>query len=414
MADSKRLKIVDDFLAGQNGVLRLEPAWVSRDFLPPGKRLGLPEDQYDVGERGCICERWIASTTHADNTINVPDEGFSYLAIEGGERMTLKEAVEIAGPKIMGEKYAKAHGNRLGRLAKIYDFAARIPHHLHQMKKDAVKVGANSKEEAYYFPGGLDMGAHPETFFGVHRWIVEDKKQEEVILPLLEEWNSDNILRHASAELLCPNDGFHIPSGILHAPGTALTIELQEDSDVFAMLQALVAGKIIPKDLLYKDVTDEDRKTLKERAVLEQVDWEACADPYFYENHHLGERLVEATKQAGGEEYWIYYNTTSFSGKRTVVKPGGTFTCAENGVYNILVWQGEGTFDGKPIKAGDFNLDELLITHDKAITPLAITNTGREDLQLIKFFGPDINLDVPMIQMRGPLAKRGFDGSWKK
>ncbi len=74
------------------------------------------------------------------------------------------------------------------------------------------------------------------------------------------EWKDDLILQHSRAYLLVPGEGFHLPSGVLHAPGTALTIELQEDSDVFAMLQALVAGKIISKDLLFKDVRPEDRK----------------------------------------------------------------------------------------------------------------------------------------------------------
>jgi hypothetical protein len=66
---------VEKALAAGNGILRLEPAWVARDFLPPGRRLGLTEAQYDVGERGWICERWLASTTKADNRISPPDEG---------------------------------------------------------------------------------------------------------------------------------------------------------------------------------------------------------------------------------------------------------------------------------------------------------------------------------------------------
>ena len=405
MADTERLAIVDRALELGNGILRLEPAWVARDFLPPGRRLGLTEQAYDVGERGFICERWLASTTKADNAVGPPDEGLSYLALDTDERMTLREAVEIAGPKLMGEQYAANHKG-LGRLAKIYDFAERIPHHLHQMKKDAAKVGANPKEEAYYFPAGVDLGAHPETFFGIHRWIVEDDKQEQVILPLLVDWNSDAILRHASAELLVPGEGFHIPSGILHAPGTAVTIELQEDSDVFAMLQALVAGKIISKELLFKDVTKQDRQKLGEKAVLSQVDWQACADPYFYENHHLQPVPVAQTQQQGCQEWWIYYNTTKFSGKRLVVEPGAKVQCAERGVYSVLVWRGEGVFDGHAIKAGDNALEELLITHDKAITPLEIENTGGEDLEIFKFFGPDINVDVPRIKMRGDLAER--------
>jgi hypothetical protein len=112
--------------------------------------------------------------------------------------------------------------------------------------------------------------------------------------------------------------------------------------------------------------------------------------------------LIEETRQEGGEEYWIYYNTTKFSGKKLVVKPGKSFISVDKGVYNILVWQGEGRYDGHPIKARDFDQDELLVTYAKATTPIKVENTGREDLVIIKFFGPDINLDVPMIPRYKP------------
>jgi hypothetical protein len=387
--------IVEKALEKGGGILSLEPAWVARDFLPPGRRLGLREGEYDVGERGFICERWLASVTRADNRVGPPDEGLSYLALDGGDRVTLKDAVDAAPEAILGAGYARTHKG-LGRLAKIYDFAARIPYHIHQMEKDARKLGHNSKEEAYYFPEGVDLGPHPETYFGVHPYIV-DQKKFDILLPYLKEWNSDLILRHSRAYLNVPGDGFHLPSGILHAPGTALTIELQEDSDVFAMLQALNAGKIISKDLLYKDVTREDRESLGERAVLEQLDWEANGDPYFYENHHTGARLIEGSRQEGGEEYWIYYNTTKFSGKKLVVRPGKSYRCQDKGVYNILVWQGKGRYDGHPIEAGRFDRDELLVSHGRAVGPLEVENTGSEELLVIKFFGPDINLDIPYI-----------------
>lgn len=389
-----RQEIVENALASGNGILRLEPAWVARDFLPPGRRLGLKEEEYEVGERGWISERWLGSTTKADNRVGPPDEGLSYLALEG-ERMTLKEAVEVAGTALMGEAYAKTHRG-LGRLAKIYDFEARIPYHLHQRQADAALVGRNSKEEAYYFPEDVDVGPHPETFFGVHPTIVE-RKEYDCLLPYLVDWNSDLILRHSRAYLLVPGEGFHLPAGGLHAPGTALTIELQEDSDVFAMLQALVAGKIISKELLFKDVRRVDRERLGERAVLNQVDWELSGDPYFYENRHTTPQLIAETLQTGGEEYWIYYNTVRFSGKKLVVKPGQKFESEDKGVYNILVWRGQGLFDGHEIKAGDFQKDELLVSHRKATTPLWVENTGRQDLVIIKFFGPDVNLNVPMI-----------------
>jgi hypothetical protein len=389
-------KTVEKELEKNNGILKLKPAWVARDFLPPGRRLGLSEEQYNVGERGFISERWLASVTKADNAISPPDEGFSYLNLDSGDPVLLKDAVDAAGGLIMGTQYAKTHSG-LGRLAKIYDFASRIQYHIHQMQKDACLVGKNSKDEAYYFPEDVDTGAHPETFFGVHPYIVDQKKYD-ILLPHLVEWKDDLILQHARAYLNVPGEGFFLPSGVLHAPGTALTIELQEDSDVFAMLQAKNAGKIISKDLLYKDVCDEYRKTKAERAIIEQINWEESGDPYFYENHHLPNVFVQESKQEGGVEHWIYYNTTKFSGKRIKVKPGASFTFTEKGVFNILVWRGKGSFDGHRIEAGNFECDELLVSHDRAIRPITVKNEGAGELLIIKFFGPDINMDAPMIK----------------
>jgi hypothetical protein len=395
MANNSKREIVAGALAKGNGILRLEPAWVARDFLPPGRRLGLKDEEYEVGERGWISERWIGSTTNADNRVGPPDEGLSYLGIEG-ERITLKEAVEAAGDLIMGAEYAGTHKG-LGRLAKIYDFGARIPFHIHQMKKDAAKLGHNPKEEAYYFPEDVDLGPHPETFFGVHPYIAREKKMD-LLLPHMQEWKDDLILQHSRAYLNVRGEGFHLPSGILHAPGTALTIELQEDSDVFAMLQALNAGNIISKELLFKDVTPEDRETLGERAILEQIDWELSGDPYFYENRHTPPVPIEETRQPGGEESWIYYNTTKFSGKRLVVHPGGQYQSVEKGVHNILVWRGKGVFGGNEVEGLDFGRDELLVSHDAATRPIPIENTGDKDLIIFKFFGPDINLKIPMLK----------------
>jgi hypothetical protein len=68
---------VATLLAEGGGVLRLGPAFVARDLVPPGRRLGLSEDAYELGERGYLCERWLGSTTKADNRIGPPGEGLS-------------------------------------------------------------------------------------------------------------------------------------------------------------------------------------------------------------------------------------------------------------------------------------------------------------------------------------------------
>jgi hypothetical protein len=385
-------------LADRDGILRLAPAWVARDFLPPGRRLGVAEEAYDLGERGSLCERWLASTTKADNRVGPPDEGLSYLALEGVGPITLKEAVEIDPAAIMGETYAATHTG-LGRLAKIFDYSTRLPLHLHQRQEHAALVGRRSKDEAYYFPDGVDMGPHPETFLGVHPWIAEEKAYD-VLLPYLEAWDSDLILRHTRGYTQVPGEGFFVPSGVLHAPGSALTIELQEDSDVFAMLQALNAGTIISKELLWKDVRPEDREAKGERFILELIDWEENGDPYFYEHHHLSPLPIESTRQPGAEESWIFYDTPKFSGKRLVLQPGAAFDGVDEGVHSVFVWRGSGTYGGLEVQGGVPELDELLVTHDRAVRGVQVRNTGRDELLAIKFFGPDVNSDVPRIARR--------------
>jgi hypothetical protein len=387
---------VERALSEGNGVLRLEPAWVARDFLPAGRRLGLADDAYDLGERGAMCERWLASTTEADNRVGQEGEGLSFLAVDGPERVTLKEAVESDSVSILGAEYAATHDG-LGRLAKIFDYATRLPLHLHQRQQHASLVGRRSKDEAYYFPPGVDMGPHPESFLGLHPSLAEERNHD-LLLPYLEDWDSDLILQHSVGYTQVAEHGFHIPSGVLHAPGSALTIELQEDSDVFAMLQALNAGTIISKDLLWKDVRPEDREERGERFILDLIDWEANGDPRFFEHHHLSPLPIEGSRQEGGEESWIYYDSTKFSGTKLVVRPGCSYRAVDAGVHNVLVWSGSGTYGGLEVRGGDPNRDELLVTHDRAVRGVEVRNTGPDDLLAIKFFGPDVNADVPMIE----------------
>ncbi len=390
---------IDIEIRENDGILRLAPAWVARAFLPPGKRLGLSESAYQLGDRGGICERWLASTTRADNPIPVPDEGLSFIKLSDGSKILLKDAVDEAGDILLGVEYARRHDG-LGRLAKIFDYADRLPFHIHQMEQHARLVGCNSKEEAYYFPEDVDMGPAPETYFGVHPYITREKKYD-VLLPHLSEWKDDAILQHSRAFKQLPGDGFHVPAGTLHAPGSALTIELQEDSDVFAMLQARVGAVAISKDLLFKDVRPEDRKAHGEKIILELVDWEVNGDPFFYENRHTPPRLIEESRLGGCEEYWIFYNTRKFSGKRLIIKPGRVYKSVEPGAYNVLVWRGKGQFDNVSVEGENHEKDELFICADRAGDAIEVGNTGRIDMIIYKFFGPDIQSDIPMLEPYG-------------
>ena len=400
MRSASTRDVLERLLNAGNGVLRCEPAWVARDFLPPGRRLGLPEDQYDVGERGFICERWLASTTKADNRVGPEDEGLSHVVGEHGERILLRDAVAADPAAVLGATYAATHPTGLGRLAKLFDYGYRLPYHVHPPQEFASLVGCNAKDESYHFPGGVDMGAHPETFFGVHPWIAE-QKAHDTLLPYLVDWDSDLILRHARAELQVAGEGFHVPSGVLHAPGTALTLELQEDSDVLAMFQALNAGRIISKELLFKDVRPQDREEHGERFPLGFVDWELNGDPWFYENRHLSPQPVVGTA-GDGDETWIFYNTSKYSGKRLVLPPGGRHRLREPGAYSVFAWSGQGTYAGLEVCGGEPGRDELVVTHDAATRDHEVTNTGRDDLVVFTFFGPDLHGGAPTITSRRP------------
>jgi hypothetical protein len=389
--------LIEGILKEQNGLARLSPAWVSRIFLPPGKRLGLPDEACDAGERGYITERWLASTTPAENPILTENEGLSFLATD--PPVLLKEAVELCPELILGAEYAKTHKG-LGRLPKIFDNGDRLPFHIHQMQKDASKLGKKSKEESYYFPENVPLGPHPETFFGLHPWIVRENRRD-LVLKYLEDWeHSDGLLALSRAYLNVPGEGFHLPPGILHAPGSALTIELQEDSDVSAMFQGRLAHTLLSKEVLTRDVPPEELASEGLMALIHQLDWEANGDPYFYENHHTPPVPVEGSEQPGGQcqEWWIFYNTPKYSGKKLIVKPGQTYVSRDRGVYSILVWDGEGTFGPFAVSGRSHDRDEILVTHNASVRGVKVTNTGAEDLLIIKFFGPDINDNAPILK----------------
>lgn len=66
----------------------------------------------------------------------------------------------------------------------------------------------------------------------------------------------------------------------------------------------------------------------------------------------------------------------------------------ERGVHNILVWRGRGKVDGLEIGGGQFGLDEVLVPHEKTVAGVRYQNTGSSNLEILEFFGPDINNDI--------------------
>ncbi len=138
-------------------------------------------------------------------------------------------------------------------LCKFFDNMGPIPHHMHQSDAHAKRVGRRGKPEAYYFPPQYNPTDNnfPYTFMGLEPGTTKDDVRR-----CLENWNKgDNgILFLSRAYRLERGTGWQIDPGILHAPGSLLTYEPQVNSDVFAMFQSEVEGRITPWELLTKDV----------------------------------------------------------------------------------------------------------------------------------------------------------------
>src|ERR1700759_2920181 len=271
---------VQDTLDRANGILRLEPCWVPRSFMIPGRRLKLhPDDLYAFGgHRGGINERWFSSTTHASNGPDArADEGLSYVRPKAGGRFLLKEAVERAGDLLLGADVMEREGG-WNLLCKFFDNMGPIPHHMHQSDAFAKLVGHKGKPEAYYFPPQYNQiqNDFPHTYMG-----LEPGTTKEDIRRCLEKWNQgDNgILAHARAYRLVAGEGWQIDPGILHAPGSLVTYEPQINSDVFAMFQSLVEGRIVDWSLLVKDVPREHHND--HEYLVSMLDWDANVNPEF-------------------------------------------------------------------------------------------------------------------------------------
>lgn len=388
---------VESAVNAGEGILRLEPCWVPRSFMIPGRRLKLhPDDLYAFGgHRGGINERWFSSTTKASNgPLTTADEGLSYVTPAEGTHFLLKDAVETAGDLLLGaDVFSREKGWNL--LCKFFDNMGPIPHHMHQSDEFAKRVGFKGKPEAYYFPPQYNQifNNFPHTYMGLEPGTTKDD-----IRKCLERWNQgDNgIIFHARAYRLEPGAGWQIDPGILHAPGSLVTYEPQVNSDVFAMFQSEVEGRIVPWDLLVKDVPPEHHHDLD--YIISMLDWEANVNPEFAASNKRFPVPVHPEaemKEAGYREVWVTYGSGDYSAKELTVLPGRTVTIRDAAAYGLIVTQGYGTL-GKMqvstpsmIRFGQLTEDELFVTAGAAQSGIRITNPSTTDpLVLLKHFGP--------------------------
>jgi hypothetical protein len=362
----------------------------------PGGRLKLdPRDLYAFGaERGGIDERWFSSTTKAANgPLTAEDEGLSYIDFNG-KRVLLKEAIENVGDRFLGTDVMNRYGG-FNLLCKFFDNLGPIPHHLHQNDEFAARVSQKGKPEAYYFPPQYNFTGNnfPYTFMGLNPGTTKDQVRR-----CLERWNDgDNeILYLSRAYKLKPGTGWQVDPGILHAPGSLVTYEPQVNSDVFAMYQNLVEGRVVPYDLLVKDVPPEHHRDID--YLIDMMDWNANVDPNFSAHRlflPIPVQEAELMKQAGYTETWVVYSTPHYSAKELTVFPGHEVMIHDSAAYGVITVQGYGNI-GKHevetptlIRLGEMTKDEFFVSAQAAASGVRIKNrSDRENLVMLKHFGP--------------------------
>jgi hypothetical protein len=391
-----KLETVREAIDAGAGVLRLEPAWVPRTFMIPGRRLRLhPDDLYALGgHRGGINERWFSSTTNADNGPGTPaDEGLSYVRANR-QRFLLKDAVETAGDLLLGSATMAREGG-WNLLCKFFDNLGPIPHHMHQSEEQAKLLGRRGKPEAYYFPPQYNqiLNNFPYTFMG-----LEPGTTKADVRRSLENWRrGDNgILNLSRAYRLEPETGWQINPRILHAPGSLVTYEPQVNSDVFAMFQSEVDGRIVPWELMTKDVPREHHTDLD--YLVDMLDWEANVNPAFAQANRVFPCPVRpaADSEADGyRERWVCYGTPYYSAKELTILPKRSAVIKDAAAYGLIVTQGRGALGILPvatpamIRYGQMTEDELFVTEPAAREGVRIDNPSETDpLVILKHFGP--------------------------
>lgn len=362
MALTQRLQ---NFLDRHSGLLPLKPCLVPRGYRGGGRLAGRGPGMVRRGNKYLV-ERWIASTTRAGWGDPNTENGLSYLA-EFRPATRLLNALQALPDVLLGHPRARAHASRFRVLTKILDPFDPIGFHFHQKDETvwadpAAFPGEDcGKDEAYYFLPG-PKGAWPYTHVG----ILPEVTDEQLIAAMRA--GREALLEISPYFLQRPGTGFFVPAGLVHSPGTVLTLEIQQPSDVGAGFGLYGRDEADPAAI--------DR-------LFRQVDLDLCRQPDILQRFTINPIPADSAS-TNLECTWIVPPsiTPKFSAQRLVAR--GPCTYRVDDCFALFAWSGEGTIQGHPVRRGS----EFFVSYRAATDGIRI-EPGAQDLECFAIFAGD-------------------------
>jgi hypothetical protein len=389
---------IDRVLNQNGGILRFAPAWVPRAFCTPGRRLRLhPDDYYPFAKgRGGIDERWIACPIRADNgPATGPFEALSLAVDPDCALVPFDEIIAAGKADVIGSRLWSRYGAWTA-YTKFYDNLLPLPFHVHASDEKAALVGKVGKPEAYYYPPQMNnyLGEQSISYFGLRPDVT--REQLVAYLRAHAQGGDNHITDLAFGYRTHLGQGWDIPAGVLHAPGSVCTYEPQAASDVLSMFESWSNNAEVGSDLLWKDVPDDHHGDYE--FLVDLLDWTANTDPDFCAHRALLPFETQYSTANGGVDFvekWIIYKSPHFSAKELTVLPGRAVTLIEQDAYGLIVTQGHGAINGLELAAislvrvNELTRDEYFVSAPAAQVGVRIENhSDSEPLVVLKNYGP--------------------------
>ena len=285
--------------------------------------------------------------------------------------VSLRDAIRAAPLEMLGEDLFARHGAEFRVLVKLLDPGEPIPFHMHATDAQVKRLSKHfrghrfGKDEAYYFLEA-PKGPLPYTHVGLYPGVTKRELLDAV------KHGRDYALELSPAIYQDYESGFFLPAGVPHSPGTALTLEIQQPSDVYTLLETHAGGKKMSPRQIHPGF-----KSLDEAFQL--VDIKLSERVGRLDGYRLSPQVIESSRQ--GEIAWIFPPKVcgKFGGKR--IRMTGRMMLREDHAVSMLIWKGDCKLNGARFRAGD----ELFVAGG-AMAGVEIENVGGDRVEAFIFF----------------------------